>query len=66
MLTTDSVKVYFVGVKERECLILYLMVVAAFGKMSHPVADVTGQRTTRHKIAAGQRLISTTFDNMKY
>lgn len=34
-------------------MFLYLVVVAASGNVSHPVADVTDRRTARHKVAAG-------------
>lgn len=45
-------------------MFLYLVVVAAFGKVSCPVAHVTDQRMTRHKIADRERLISARLDNM--
>lgn len=45
-------------------MLLYLVVVAAFCKVSCPVADVTDERTTRHKIAGGEGQISTILHNM--
>lgn len=46
-------------------MLLYLVVVASFGKVSHPVAQAADQRTSRRKIADWKGLFSTTLDNIK-
>lgn len=45
-------------------MLLHLVIVAAFCKVSCPVADVTDERTTRRKIAGGEGQISTVLHNM--
>ena len=46
-------------------VLLYLVVVAAFCKVSCPVADVTDDKTTGHEIAGGEGQISTVLHNMR-